>query len=61
MIKYDCIYECCDDDCDKCGKRGILLNGCPMDCEDFVNHHGKNAKGEEVIHETEKDNNKRSL
>ena len=48
MIKYDCIYACGDEDCDKCGKRGILLNGCPEDCKDFVNHHGENSKGEKV-------------
>lgn len=48
MIDYSCIYECGDEDCNKCFKQGIIFC-CPYDCPDYVDHFGRNHKGEKVI------------
>ena len=39
MIAFDCIYECGDEDCNKCMMHGYIF-GCDG-CDDYTTHRSK--------------------
>lgn len=54
MLRRDCIYECGDEDCDKCYYHGILFE-CPGDCKEYKSQYYPEALREE------KNNDKRTM
>gem|GEM_PF-5331564 len=45
--KYDCIYQCGDEECDKCFYHGIIFE-CPEDCKEYKSQYNPEALKEET-------------
>lgn len=43
---YDCIYQCGDEECDKCYWHGIIFE-CPGDCKEYKSQYNPEALKDE--------------
>ena len=44
---YDCIYQCGDEECDKCYWHGIIFE-CPGDCKEYKSQFNPEALKEDT-------------